>query len=147
EKPFTLAHEMAHSFGITHEGEANFTAWVVCSYSSSPLLQYSAQLKLLRYQLKDLSSSDQKAYQKTWANLDTGIRNDIRAIIEHSARIHPVFGKLSRTSNDLFLKSQGIGEGVRSYAQLPTLVYAWRNQMRKIQHEANHSHFVDIVLY
>src|SRR5690606_21319492 len=27
EKPFTIAHEMAHSFGITNEGEANFAAW------------------------------------------------------------------------------------------------------------------------
>src|SRR5690606_20246742 len=54
EKPFTVAHEMAHSFGITNEGEANFISWVVGVKSAEALLQYSAQLQLFRYQLNEL---------------------------------------------------------------------------------------------
>lgn len=128
EKPFTLAHEMAHSFGITHEGEANFVAWVVGDNSDSPLFRYSAQLKLFRYQLRDLFTSDRNAYQKILADLDPGIRNDLESIHRHSRRIRPISDTLSRLSNDVFLKTQGVGKGIQSYAELPMLVYAWKSR-------------------
>jgi len=47
EKPFTIAHEMAHSYGVTDEGEANFIAWVICTRSEEPILRYAAHLLLL----------------------------------------------------------------------------------------------------
>lgn len=53
EQPFTVAHEMAHSYGVTDEGEANFIAWVICTNSDDPLLRYSGQLRLLMYQNRD----------------------------------------------------------------------------------------------
>ena len=62
DKPFTIAHEMAHSYGVTDEGEANFIAWVICSNSDDPLLQYSGQLRLLRYQMNDLYRISKELY-------------------------------------------------------------------------------------
>lgn len=128
EKPFTLAHEMAHSFGITHEGEANFVAWLVGDNSDNPLFRYSAQLKLFRYQLRDLFISDRNAYQKILEDLDPGIKNDLESIHRHSRRIRPISDRLSRLSNDVFLKTQGVGKGIQSYAELPMLVYAWESR-------------------
>lgn len=126
EKPFTVAHEMAHSFGITNEGEANFISWVVGMQSKEVLLQYAAQLQLFRYQMSELSRRDPQAYKAFIANLDTGIKNDIIAIMLKARETPPLFFNLSRKSNDLYLKSQGIRAGVQSYAQLPALAYAWR---------------------
>lgn len=126
EKPFTVAHEMAHSFGITNEGEANFISWVVGMQSKELLLQYAAQLQLLRYQLNELSRRDPQAYKAFIANLDAGIKNDIIAIMLKARETPPLFDNVSRKSNDLYLKTQGVRAGVKSYAQLPALAYAWR---------------------
>lgn len=128
EKPFTVAHEMAHSFGITDEGEANFISWVVCSQSGNLLLQYAAQLQLFRYQLNELYRTDRPCYRRIVGTLEPGVRNDMISIIKNNREIQPISRDISRKSNDLFLKSQGVEAGVKSYAQLPMLVYSWRNR-------------------
>ncbi len=130
EKPFTIAHEMAHSYGVTNEGEANFIGWVICSHSDNPLLQYSGQLRLFRYQLNDLYRLDKEGYKAFLSNLGAGVKNDLASIAENSARIRPISLELTRRSNDLFLKTQGVKAGVKSYAQLPMLAYAWRGRLK-----------------
>jgi hypothetical protein len=131
DKPFTIAHEMAHSFGITNEGEANFLGWVICVNSENPLLQYSAQLRLFRYQLKDLLRINKHRYQEFFSTIDGGIKNDMASIIKNLQEIKPISLELSRRSNDLFLKTQGIEAGVESYAQLTMLTHAWRNRLKE----------------
>ena len=130
EKPFTVAHEMAHSYGITDEGEANFLGWLVCSGSDAPLLRYAGNLQLFRYQLNDLYKVNPEKYREVVQTIERGIVNDIASIRENSRKIEAISSELSRKSNDLFLKSQGVTAGVRSYSQLPMLAYAWRQQHR-----------------
>ncbi|HSI74484.1 MAG TPA: DUF3810 domain-containing protein [Lunatimonas sp.] len=130
EKPFTIAHEMAHSYGVTDEGEANFIAWVICSNSESYLLQYTGQLRLLRYQLNDLYRVNPEAYKTFVASLPAGVKNDLSSIRRNVLSIQPLFSEVSRRSNDIYLKTQGVKAGVKSYAQLPMLVFAWRNQLK-----------------
>lgn len=130
EKAFTVAHEMAHSYGITDEGEANFIAWVICTNSDSVLLRYAGHLRLLRYQLNDLYRISPERYKEFTATLPSGVINDLASIRRNVLSIKPLFSEVSRKSNDLYLKSQGIRAGVQSYAQLPMLVYAWRNDLK-----------------
>lgn len=129
EQPFTVAHEMAHSYGVTDEGEANFIAWVICSNSEDPLLRYSGQLRLLQYQMRDFYRMAPEEYKVWVKTLDPGIRNDLNSLRIASEAIKPFSLELSRKSNDLFLKSQGVKAGVNSYQQLPMLAYAWRKRM------------------
>lgn len=131
EKPFTIAHEMAHSYGVTDEGEANFIAWVICSNSDDPLLQYSGQLRLLRYQLNDLYRMSKELYWEFLKSLPKGIRNDLISIQQANERIKPFNLEISRKSNDLFLRTQGVKAGINSYQQLPMLAYAWRNSLNE----------------
>jgi hypothetical protein len=126
EKSFTLAHELAHGFGITNEGEANFMAWLVGSKSSHSFIRYAATLKLFRYQLNDLYRMNEENYSAFVANIPEVIKTDIREIQVSNRAIRPYSIELSRRSNDLYLKSQGVKEGVKSYAQLPMLVHAWK---------------------
>lgn len=129
EQPFTIAHEMAHSYGVTDEGEANFIAWVICTNSEDPLLRYSGHLRLLQYQMRDYYRMAPNEF-KTWVKtLSVGVRNDLNSIREASEAIKPFSLELSRKSNDIFLKSQGVKAGVNSYQQLPMLAYAWRKRM------------------
>jgi hypothetical protein len=132
EKSFTLAHELAHGFGITNEGEANFMAWLVGSQSSHPFIRYAATLKLFRYQLNDLYRMNEEDYAAFVADIPEVIKSDIRKIQASNRAISPYSLELSRKSNDLYLKSQGVREGVKSYAQLPMLVHAWKLKMPKI---------------
>ena len=129
EKPFTIAHEMAHSYGVTDEGEANFIAWVICTRSEEPLLRYAAHLLLLRYQLRDYYEMDPEAALRWMEALPRGIIQDLIAIREASKAYPPIWLELSRKTNDLFLKSQGVKAGVNSYQQLPMLASAWRQRM------------------
>ena len=129
EKPFTIAHEMAHSYGVTDEGEANFIAWVVCTQAEEPLLRYAAHLLLLRYQLRDYYGMDPDAALCWMENLPRGIVQDLISIRESAEAHPPIWLALSRKSNDLFLKSQGVKAGIKSYQQLPMLASAWRLRM------------------
>lgn len=131
EKPFTIAHEMAHSYGVTDEGEANFIAWVICSNSDDPLLQYSGQLRLLRYQLNDLYRMSKELYGEFYKTIPKGIRNDLISIQKINEQIKPFNLEISRKSNDLFLRTQGVKAGINSYQQLPMLAYAWRNSLNE----------------
>lgn len=130
EQPFTIAHEMAHSYGVTDEGEANFIAWVICSMSEDPLLRYAGQLRLLMYQLRDYYRMAPEEYKDFLQTLDKGLINDLVSIQQATQAIKPIAIELSRKSNDIFLKSQGVKAGVNSYQQLPMLAFAWRDRMK-----------------
>jgi hypothetical protein len=131
EKPFTIAHEMAHSYGVTDEGEANFIAWVICTRSEEPILRYAAHLLLLRYQLRDYHGMDPDGALCWMENLPRGIIQDLISIRESAEAYPPIWLALSRKSNDLFLKSQGVKAGIKSYQQLPMLASAWRQRMNR----------------
>jgi len=130
EQPFTIAHEMAHSYGVTDEGEANFIAWVICSNSDDPLLRYSGQLRLLMYQFRDFYRIAPDEYKAFMKSLDRGIMNDLISLQKATESVKPFSLELSRKSNDIFLKSQGVKAGVNSYQQLPMLAFAWRDRMK-----------------
>ena len=129
EQPFTVAHEMAHSYGVTDEGEANFIAWVICTNSEDPLLRYSGHLRLLQYQMRDYYRMAPEEYKDWVKGLSIGIRNDLNSIREAMEAFQPFSLELSRKSNDIFLKSQGVKAGVNSYQQLPMLAFSWRKRM------------------
>jgi hypothetical protein len=130
EQPFTIAHEMAHSYGVTNEGEANFIAWVICTNSDDPLLRYSGQLRLLMYQFRDFYRMAPEEYKANLKLLDRGIINDLKSLQIASESVKPISMEISRKSNDLFLKSQGVKAGVNSYQQLPMLAFSWRGRMK-----------------
>ncbi|SEF77711.1 DUF3810 domain-containing protein [Algoriphagus boritolerans] len=129
EQPFTVAHEMAHSYGVTDEGEANFIAWVICTNSEDPLLRYSGHIRLLQYQMRDFYRMAPDDYKEWVRGLPIGIRNDLNSLRESSEAVKAFSNELSRKSNDIFLKSQGVKAGVNSYQQLPMLAYSWRKRM------------------
>ncbi|WP_144605398.1 DUF3810 domain-containing protein [Algoriphagus algorifonticola] len=131
ERPFTVAHEMAHSYGVTDEGEANFIAWVICTNSNDPLLRYSGQLRLLLYQIRDYYRMAPDQYKEWLKTLDVSVRNDIRSIQAENAKYQPISLEISRKTNDIFLKSQGVKAGINSYQQLPMLAFAWRERMKE----------------
>ncbi|WP_430972487.1 DUF3810 domain-containing protein [Sunxiuqinia rutila] len=114
EYPLVLAHEKAHQLGITSEAEANFYAWLVCSQSPDQLLQYSANLYVLRYFLYQAYQLD--AYAGLVKKIDEPVKADFRRIRQHwlSWRNEKIDQYASKV-NDAYLKTNKVEKGIEDY--------------------------------
>jgi hypothetical protein len=126
EKPFTMAHELAHGYGWTEEATANFIAYLACINSSDNFTRYSGLISYYRYVASNYKRSNPTEYAAFRAQLPEGFRNDLEAINQRLAQ-YPTWFSTDKL-NDIFLKSQGVTEGVASYSRIVVLVYSWRKK-------------------
>ncbi len=124
--PFTMAHEMAHGYGFTDEGECNFIAFVTCMHADDPIIQYSAMLAYFRYIISNLRLSDYDAYLKLLHTVDRGLMNDIYAINKQLNKYPDIMPDLRDLVYDSYLKSHGVHEGLKSYSTIIRLVDKWK---------------------
>ena len=112
ERPFVMAHELAHVRGYPDEGDANFVGLLATLMSDNPRLRYSGWLELWLY-LRTRGSD---------SLLDAGPRNDLQRIFDRlrSERIVWI-SNLQSTILDLFLKANSVPEGVQSYSRIVIL--------------------------
>ncbi len=109
---FTIAHEFAHGYGVTDEGECNYLAFVALLTSGMAELEYAAWFSLIgdlsnRERLNDLPMP----IARDWA----GVR--------HNYENHPpLIPGIANFMNHVYLKSQGVKEGITSYGMTPRLV-------------------------
>lgn len=130
-RAFTLAHEMAHVYGIGDEGSANFLAYLATETSENPALQYSGRLMYWRYLMGALRQTDTLAFRAVYRSLPKGIKEDLRLSREAVQRYPAFFPVLFDRLYDSYLKSQGIRSGSLSYDEFVSLVAAWK-QKKKI---------------
>lgn len=127
-QPFVACHEVAHLRGYAREDEADFIAWWVGSRSPDPTIAYSCELMAFRNCLHQLLLIDPKA----WVDVQNAAPRTVRAdnlAIDDYWRGQPrtaskVLTMLASTSNDLYLKSSGHVDGVRSYGRMVDLLIA-----------------------
>jgi Protein of unknown function (DUF3810) len=129
EKPFTMAHEMAHGYGWTEEATANFVAYLSCINSTDNYTRYSGFISYYRYVASNYKRINPEAYKTFRATLPDGFRNDLEAINQRLMQ-YPTWFSTDKM-NDIFLKSQGVKEGVESYARIVVLGYSWRQKQAK----------------
>jgi hypothetical protein len=124
--PFTMAHEMAHGFGFTEEGAANFLAYLACISSKDPVVRYSGCLNYFSYISSELFNASREEYRTMMKKLPRGIIADRRALFEYWERYRSRLMAIAEEVNDVYLKSQGVKEGVKSYSRMVILAAAWR---------------------
>jgi len=129
--PFTIAHEMAHGYGITHESDCNFFAYLVCMKSDDVRIQYSGTLAYWRYLASHYKSVDEESYQRIRARLDEAIINDLEKIREHVVRFPDLMPKYRNKIYDQYLKSHGVSSGIKSYDRMILLIEAWNKKQLK----------------
>lgn len=112
ERPFVIAHELAHVRGYPDEGDANFIALLATLMSENPHLRYSGWLHLWLY-LRD---------PKLDRLLDDGPRRDLQRIFERvrSQQIRWV-SIFQAAILDWYLKANDVDEGIRSYSRVVLL--------------------------
>ncbi len=117
EYPWTLAHEKSHQFGITSEAEANFYAWIICNNSENSQIRYSANLNALFYFLYEARKL--KDYKNTISKIDEDVKEDIREIINHWAKLrNKHVEKAASKANDTYLKTNKIEKGIDDYNEV-----------------------------
>ena len=113
ERPFVIAHELAHVQGYPDEGDANVIAAFATLMSTNPTFQYSGWLSLWLY----VRNRDRDKL------LDSGPRQDLQQIFNRVRRERIEWiNDLQSLVLDWFLKANSVEQGIRSYSRVVSLV-------------------------
>lgn len=128
EQPFAALHEVAHLRGYAREDEANFIAWWIGSRSSEPWIAYSSELGAWRTAVNEAWRVDYLLAMQLEEEAPEPVKRDesvLRAFWAGRPQLATkVLSAISATTNDLYLKSAGHADGVRSYGRMVDLLIA-----------------------
>ncbi len=129
DRPYVVAHELAHAYGFGDEGTCNFLAYLTCKNSNHPFIQYAGIFNYWQYLYYSYRRTDRENFNKFYETLPPGLKTDVQSIEANSAAYPDFFPTSFRIATyDAFLKSQGVSDGFASYNQVVMLVYAWENK-------------------
>ena len=124
--PYTAAHEFAHQRGIAREDEANFVAFLVCMESDDAYIRYSAYLNLYEYVSDALYSANHEYYFSVDATLPNDVKRELIAYSKFFNKYRDsVASDISGAVNDIYLNSNGVEAGSKSYGMVVDLAVAY----------------------
>ncbi len=126
--PFTMAHEMAHGFGVTDEGDCNFLAYLTCRASEDRYVKFAGVFTYWRYVASEYRYAFPEEYKVVFDQLPELIKKLLADIRANDAKYPDLFPKLRNTVYDTYLKSQGVSDGLQSYSRVVQLVWAFENR-------------------
>lgn len=124
--PWVMAHELSHGYGHGDEGTCNFLAYLVCTGSNDPYLQYVGHLYYWRYVASDYRGYLPDEYKVFYENLPNGVKNDLLDIRREMDKYPDILPAVRDATYNAYLKAQGISEGMKNYDRVTMLVHAWR---------------------
>ena len=124
--PEVMAHEITHAYGWGDEGTCSFVAYLALQDAEDPYLRYAGLLDYWRSLASNYLRYEQEAYQNYRKTLPLGLVNDLNAINERSRQYTEFFPKFRRKTYNVYLKTQGISEGLENYNRVLMLVEAWK---------------------
>jgi len=119
--PFTAAHEMAHGYGYTDEGECNFIGFLTCIRAKDDFIKYSGWLGYWRYLHYEVKAINPKLSTEVFRALPLGIKADLQVIYDASNKYPDIMPYLRNLIYDNYLKANGVKSGLRSYSEIVTL--------------------------
>lgn len=124
ERPFSIAHEMAHQRGFARESEANFVAFLVCTHAADPFVRYSGYRQGfgVAFELYKLDPERARAILK---GLNSGYREDSQRSARFWLKAGGAAGDLGRRLNDLYLKANRIKSGTKNYGEVTALLIGY----------------------
>lgn len=128
EKPYVLAHEMAHANAITNEGVANFIGFLTCIHSDDPFVQYSGWLEYENYLYRTLRRNHKEVLSIRSYYRPNIVLIDQRAIRKQLEKFPDIMPKARDMMYNNYLKAQGISEGMASYAQIIQLCHSYKKK-------------------
>ncbi len=123
QKPFTIAHEMAHGYGITDEGACNFIAWLACSQSRDQWIRFGGALTYWRYVAAEMPDDSVRNVINT---LDPVVVRSLTLIRENDKKYPDILPRLRDAIYSSYLKQHGVKGGLRSYNYVVKTVIQYR---------------------
>lgn len=124
--PFIMAHELAHGYGFTDEGECNFLGIIACLRSDDEFILYSGLLAYWRYLASAIKNQDIQMFEDLLSCRSELVRLDHEDILS-SLNAYPEFFTVLRDKiYDIYLKKHGIKEGIASYVNVVNRMMALR---------------------
>lgn len=130
QRPYTMAHELAHGYGFGDEGTCSFWSYLTAFRVADPTLRYAIRLGYWRRIAARWARFDPDGYQEFRAALPAGIIADLEAININNARYPDIMPRFRDAAYDSYLKAQGIAEGMQNYGKVVLMVEAWRLDAR-----------------
>lgn len=113
--PLSMAHEKAHQRGIASEDEANFVGFIACLESGDDRIRYSGFLFAQRQLLSELFRHRPDEARLVASHRDALVTDDIRKADAFWRSRRGPATRVGEAVNNVYLRSQGVREGVRSY--------------------------------
>lgn len=127
---FTAAHEFAHQRGIAREDEANFMAFLVCTASDDPYIQYCGYLNMYEYVRNSLYSASADMYKDVNDRLSLNVKYELYSYSKFFDKYRKnVVANVSEVVNDTYLKIQGT-PGTKSYGMVTDLAVAYYRSIK-----------------
>ncbi len=126
QRPYIMAHELAHGYGFGDEGTCSFWAYLTAFRVSDPSLNYAIRLGYWRSLAARWLRFDPDGYQRFRKALPAGIVADLEAINANNASYPDIMPRVRDAAYDSYLKAQGIAEGMQNYGKVILMVEAWR---------------------
>ena len=130
--PFAATHEMAHQRGFAREDEANYIAYLTCSYYKDIDFQYSAAYEALLYSMNALAKLDYNNYLMLSKKYSNDLARDLEYNNNYWIKFDSKIEKISNKINDKYLELNG-QEGVISYNDMVELLLMEYKQREKIK--------------
>jgi hypothetical protein len=119
------AHELSHLAGYAGEAEADFIGAVAGLRAEDPFARYAVALSLFESFVRRLPESERRALVATLPDKAVADLAEMRAIVERYPS--PLRG-LQTWLYDLYLRLQGVAEGVEDYGRVVDMLVAAERQ-------------------
>ncbi len=135
---FSMAHEKAHQRGIACEDEANFVAYLACTYSDDEYIKYCALMSMFDYYLTAAMRADYNMYSHFISQSSEKVRGEMQAYYKFFEEYRSSkASKVAENVNDTYLKLQGQDDGTQSYGLVIELAEAYRIKKQEAQNSVS----------
>lgn len=131
--PFTMCREMARRMCIANERDANFAAFLACSFNPNSQFQYSAYFMAYYTCYQALISIPDPQAADAAARISQGVNDNLRRDMQE----YEAFFKMNRKKdaadfadgvNNIYRRLSGEAVAPASYSQITELLVAWHIQ-------------------
>ena len=119
QKPFTLAHEMAHGYGVTDEGACNFIAWLACSQSRDQWVRFGGAFTYWRYAAAEMPLD---SVMQVIHAMPPVVARAMTLVKQNDAKYPDLLPKVRDAVYNSYLKRHGVKGGLRSYNYVVLMV-------------------------
>jgi len=114
--PQTLCHESAHLRGFAREDESEYIGFIACTQSNDKLFRFSGYMYAYNLFGNALYKTDKKSYEVLSETADRRIHSQWKSYSEFTEQHKDSsLNKTTEKVNDIYIKSQGVSDGVQSY--------------------------------